>query len=528
MEDDIQDPITPFGNPDGARASLEEITKGFVPFSGLAQWGGLSTAENDRSARVIVGRKGSGKTLYLRRLHANAVLDKSLHADSISQEVPTTTNIVKFCQWFPKDVLTEQWREMWRRAILRSLASHLLRNTVFSAYVSPEQQRRLTADYTDILRPGGRGFMAHVSIYSQVDEIINAHQSARDVEKYFNRPSWAELETVIGEVIADCPPMCFYLDAVDEEFGHAPMYWLHCQKGLFYQTMRLLRDSQLGARLHVAISMRDLVLASVYRSEHQTRYRGEPHIRVLTWNRKAIEYFLSHKLHGLDERWFRIQGGNVKSVSTWLGINDIENKRRNVRESLLLYLLRHTRLLPRDIVILGNRLCHALAGQPNSTDLEELIRRTVSDTARVFGNEQITICANELVALSIPRSAAAHGYVETYTAAKEFVRGVADDLKRLISLIGVDRFGAERLRDAQSLAGTLFESGENVFSMLWTNGLIGYVDNVRPEQYVFYSEDHMDEFYLPDKATYVFHPILIDAVGIESVDDRPIVPFATE
>jgi hypothetical protein len=64
--------------------------------------------------------------------------------------------------------------------------------------------------------------------------------------------------------------------------------------------------------------------------------------------------------------------------------------------------------------------------------------------------------------------------------------------------------------------------------MLWTNGLIGYVDNVRPEQYVFYSEDHMDEFYLPDKATYVFHPILIDAVGIESVDDRPIVPFATE
>ena len=50
----------PFGIPDGARASLNG---NFVTFPSEAQ--GLSTRPNDFRARIIVGRKGAGKTLYL-------------------------------------------------------------------------------------------------------------------------------------------------------------------------------------------------------------------------------------------------------------------------------------------------------------------------------------------------------------------------------------------------------------------------------------------------------------------------------
>ena len=102
-------------------------------------------------------------------------------------------------------------------------------------------------------------------------------------------------------MIGRCKPIYFYLDAVDEEFSHAPMYWLRCQEGLFYQVMRLLRDHRLGGRLHVVVCIRDIVMSSVYRSEHAPRYYNEPHIRVLTWDRGSLLYLLEHKLQRLPQ-----------------------------------------------------------------------------------------------------------------------------------------------------------------------------------------------------------------------------------
>ena len=59
---------------------------------------------------------------------------------------------------------------------------------------------------------------------------------------------------------------------------------------------------------------------------------------------------------------------------------------------------------------------------------------------------------------------------------------------------------------------------------------VGYVNGGRSgEQFVFYSEDKRDDFHLPlNRQTYVFHPILIDAVGIRSVGTRPVIPFDGE
>ena len=328
--------LTPFGSPDGSRANLEDITKGFVNFGNPSAWGGLSTPPDDLTARVLVGRKGSGKTVYLRRLRAHAVLEKSLYADNIQQDLPTTENVVKYCQWFPKDILTEKWMDLWRKAILRSLTSHILCNKHLSSHTDTESRRRLSVDFKDLIRP----YTAHVSVYSQVNEIINDHYSRPSVEKFLAKPTWNELETVLADVLSGSPPICFYLDAVDEEFAHAPMYWLRCQKGLFYQTMRFVRDSQLGSRLHLIICMRDIVLASVFKSEHQTRYRGEPHIRILSWNRRSIQYFLEQKLTQLDDRLFAGDCKNGKTPSAWLGIKEVKHLSRGGTEPIMQYLLR--------------------------------------------------------------------------------------------------------------------------------------------------------------------------------------------
>jgi len=55
-----------------------------------------------------------------------------------------------------------------------------------------------------------------------------------------------------------------------------------------------------------------------------------------------------------------------------------------------------------------------------------------------------------------------------------------------------------------------------------------YVDTkTKTKPSVFFSEDRIDEFYLPtDKEEYVFHSSVIDAVGIKAIGKRPVVVAA--
>ena len=52
-----------------------------------------------------------------------------MYADVPRRESARPTELViRTCQWFSNSVLTEKWMELWRIAILRSLASHVLMN----------------------------------------------------------------------------------------------------------------------------------------------------------------------------------------------------------------------------------------------------------------------------------------------------------------------------------------------------------------------------------------------------------------
>lgn len=515
---------SPFGNPDGSRASIFEIQKNFIAFGGSSVWEGLATRSDDLTARVIVGRKGSGKTIYLRCLQAYASDQESLYADQIQQSLPSTENIIKFCQFFDESILTEKWMILWHNAILRSVLSHLMHSKKLREYIDLETIETISKKYKSIIRDFG----TKLSIYSQVSEIIRQHNTGNQITKYLEDPLWMELESIIGDIIKNCPPICLYVDAVDEEFAHAPMYWHRCQKGLFYQTMRLLRDSKLGGRLHIIICIRDLVMSSVYKSEHRTRYHKEPHIRILNWDKEAIKYFFQEKIRSLDDKYFKGDSGrDGKNISTWLGTASIYNSTRSAEENILDYLLRHTRLLPRDIVILGNSLCQSLERAKlflEEKTTEQIIRDTISGVAMFLGNEQLTICGNQLASNSMPAHAARHGYSKVYTGNQEYIRGVTDDLKLLISCIGKDKFTRDELEIAHNQAKELFGDGSDPLSVLWQNGLLGYQKNHDDnESAVFYSESKMDEFQIPfDKKYYYFHSSLIDAVNINPVGSQPV------
>lgn len=515
------DPEGPFGTPDGSRATLKDLLAEFVDFDGNSAYGSLAMKASDAKVRVIVGKLGAGKTVYMRRLQSFQTKQDSVYADQPQTSVPPTDVIVKVCQWFANQLLTEKWERLWNRAILRSTASHLLCQHQLKPYLTDQQEAELRHRYRRLLDDYERPR----SVYSQLRQIINEANSANHLTKYLEDPLWDDLEDLLAEVVSVCPPIFFYLDSVDDYFAHAPMYWLRCHEGLFLEVMRLLRDAKLGGRLHVVICIRDIAMSQILRSEHGPRYIGEPHIRLLTWNYEALRFLLDRKLRRLPEDCFVAGTGDGRSIEAWLGSSKIRNVARNVDEQLNDYILRHTRRIPRDLVTLGNELC-AESRRYRASGAKavppEVIRRVVSRCARRSGNSQLAQCANQIASDMMPSDAAFRDYSQVYTSTQAYINQVDDQLRHLIQRIGVDRFPRESLDQLRDSANTQWDSRSDLPSVLWQNGLLGYVGEDGTT--AFYSIGAADEFAPPEATTYVFHPCLIDSLGINWSGADPVRP----
>ncbi len=505
------DPVGPFGNPDGSRADIEDLISEFVDFGGNPAYGHLATRANDSMVRVIVGKLGAGKTVYLRRLQDFQAHQDSVYADVPQQSLPKTEVIVKACQWFSDQVLVEKWMQIWERAIMRSLASHLLCRPELRQQLRDDQIDELEQVYARLLDD----FRRPRSIYTQVRDVINQRKTAHQLSTYLDDPLWDDLEDLLGEVVGQCKPIYFYLDAVDEEFSHAPMYWLKCQEGLFHQVMRLLRDHKLGGRLHVVVCIRDIVMSSVYRSEHAPRYYNEPHIRVLTWDRGSLLYLLGQKLQRLPPSLLMQRATNgPPTIRDWLGV-DGQWPGPDGDGTIEDYLFGHTRLIPRDIISLGNELSEEVLRQKQAARdglSPAVLQGVVQRCAKRFGDSQLAQCANQISSDLMPANAALHDYSELFTSTQAYISGVQEDVRSFVRMIGVDRFSRGDLAALQEVADLHFEKATNLASVLWQNGLLGYLDEDGRRR--FYSMGDVEQFHFPpDLGTYVLHPCLVYAVG---------------
>jgi hypothetical protein len=422
------DPVGPFGNPDGSRADIEDLISEFVDFGGNPAYGHLATRANDSMVRVIVGKLGAGKTVYLRRLQDFQAHQDSVYADLPQQGLPKTEVIVKACQWFSDRVLVEKWMQIWARAIVRSLVSHLLCRPELRYQLRGEQAAEIEQSYRRLLGD----FRRPRSIYSEVRDII----------------------------------------------------------------------------YHI-------VMSSVYRSEHAPRYYNEPHIRVLNWDRGSLLYLLGQKLDRLPPSLLMRQAASgPATIHDWLGVNGhwpgpdgdgtIED-----------YLLSHTRLIPRDIISLGNELSEEVLRQKQAghqglppAALQGMVQRC----AKRFGDAQLAQCANQISSDLMPLNAALHDYSELFTSTQAYISGVQEDVRSFVRMIGVDRFSRGDLVALQEVADLHFEKATDLPSVLWQNGLLGYVDETGRRR--FYSMGDVEEFHFPPEVgTYVLHPCLVHAVG---------------
>jgi hypothetical protein len=526
-------PRYPFGNPDGARADIREVLHGFVGLHDEAFQSALGDPAEDLSARLIVGRLGAGKTMYLRRAFASAEADQATYADAIRNDLPRTEEIIDVTHRLQTSDPGETWSEIWRCAILRALATHLIFVPALRQAVPPIAVGHIEEDFRPLLgRPS-----APRSPYDEVAAIIRKHGSRTALDRYLKHPRWPDLRHHLAQALRSSPPVYFHLDALDDRFTQAPMYWLKFQEGLFLRVVDLLRDADFGGRLHVVACIRDVVYSHVLRSENAGRYGDEPHIRVLDWNLDAIRELLNVKIARLGA--FHRMDPSVPGVPGWLGVTEIENPSRGIVEPIESYLLRHTRLLPRDVVKLGNSLCREIAkakGEGATALAPETIRAIVDGSASSFANIQLEASSNQIAADLMPANAVADHYADVYLADRAYQRGIAEELRAIVGAVGRDRFDGLQLevalREAQRRFAqhvrpeALDDVGRQVLDVLWQQGLIGYqakresFDDVR-----FFARSDVNDFHLPlNRQAYVFHSCVTHAVPIEPIG--PPVPPA--
>jgi hypothetical protein len=501
---------SPFGDPDAARVSLGDLGRTYVSVGNLE-----AEASALARARIVVGRKGAGKTLWLRRLHARAASERSVYAADIDFAPPTTSEIVGLASNVRPELRTEVWSTVWRVALLRSVVSHM-----------QDQAPRWGGQSNELLLKFPRlwpQFTSATSPSSQVRAVLHEHRSWQGLLSYMNDPEWDQAQAAIGELLEGWPPMYFFIDALDEEFRHSPAHWMTFQKGLFYRVMNFLRDPRLGGRLHVVVGLRDVAFHSVLRTEHASRYRETSALQLLQWDAQRMRALLSEKVRGLDDSVL-MRPDQSPSVEGWLGLSRVRDHYRNADEEVASYLLRHTRLVPRDLVVMGNALCARTAQAVRAGDShvsERALRDVVAGTARLFGREQLAICATEIAADLLPDAVPEFG---DYTAfdvpgGNSYVEGVSATLSRCLQEVGVDRFGQEHLR---ALAARLEDELPHTTALtaLWHNGLIGYAEESSD---VFFTETSDPDFGLPDdRQQYVLHPMALYALsGIRSTVPNP-------
>ena len=529
----------PFGNPDASRT---DVIEDYIAIRGASL---EISAKGGFHRRVIIGRKGAGKTFFLKTLRLLIEQDQSswlIHLEANTLTAQFVSELTRDARsnsapllerGLLSDIRAEArdfWFHCWEKAILFG-TFRLFETNAKSA------ERKLGTPLGKRLAHFFKDYPFTPSPIAAIKAICDTSNglSSRQV---LNLAIWDELRGFLSEALLDIPPIVFFIDALDDNFDAAPDAWLDCQHGLFRCIFSLLsKPDNISNRLHVLSTLREVVFSSLLNSEHASRYLTDSHVAYITWDDSAACEFLRRKL---DKA---IQQGKIKPLaqggqsltSSWLGFNEVENVAAEMREEVVEYIVRHTRLLPRDIVIMGNaieegRLDRISRGLPMTNGK---LRQIVSNVARQLARETVYLSGTEYIS-SFDYMAETLSYEEldslansdrerVHRVVEEVKTNLADRIEELIRSVGKQFFTSDELDTALKTNGFIPEgrwsSGADFFSIsniLYRHGLILYQvsEAGKPKWRACWKDLPVnDPAVLPREALlFRFHPFLSDLV----------------
>ena len=201
---DLVHAAAPFGAPDGATGDLREVEAHFIEVEQDLAAHGLASRPDDRMVRVFVGKKGVGKTTYLRRFQASASDESSVFAAAREASPPSTDDVVRVCGYLRRDSLAETWQMIWRRAIQRSVVTNLLPRPQPRPYLTDEVEERLSSPDLTALTPTSR---VPTGVYAEVSAILGQAHTRHQLGGYLHHDRWPEIEYWLTEALRDAPPI---------------------------------------------------------------------------------------------------------------------------------------------------------------------------------------------------------------------------------------------------------------------------------------------------------------------------------
>ncbi len=518
---EIYDHSGPFGDAEASNVDFHKLRNSFINLTSLQ----TQTIDEtlDTSARVIVGRKGSGKTLYLRFIQdhyrrQNSENENSVYITDIDNKPPDSELITKITSWFEKDdnKADETWRGIWKMVILRTTYCHLFYSKTLDKYVSKREKSEFFSKYSKILPK----IKAPTSIFNQLTNLLSNFNSLKDLQSFMFLEEWGPFEYELNLLIKSSPPIYFFIDQLDDDFSHAPYEWLKCQYGLFAAMFRFIRSNTLGGRLHIIACIRELVYAYILHTQDGSKYLSEPKIKVLRWDYNLAKHFIDKKVEFLDDCYFK-NSQIEKTTQNFFGISELNLSRNGgYTEKIHSYILRHTMLMPRDIINIGNIYNEKCKTSLDSFDNENALKDAVKYVARQIAKEQSIIASILISTRWIYNGVVENGTLAVYTD-DAMINSINSNLCKMILYIGEDRFTGRKLNSTiKNYKKFGFEEFDQPFNALFLSGLIGYIetDSDKNEKEVFFSESRNTQFSLPlYKKNYVFHSSLIDYLNIKAI-----------
>ncbi len=494
---------TPFGSPDAANDGAPPPPFELAELSAYAR---MAASGFDPLARVLVGRMGTGKTRYLIELRKLMAGEGVCELTEIEADLPNLTAVTRLAEdLHPNPVeRAETWRKIWERSIVSATMSWMS---------------------TD-------GSTQRMLIYSEFARILRDYPTLHALRDYLDSPDWDVANREFEQALAGrSQPLCFFLDAVEEDSAHAPLYWLWCQKGLVTQVLKYARKQVLADKLRIFLCIRDQTWRQLQQTISSARLEQHPVVRVLKWDAHLVADFLGQKISRLPPEYLmQMPSGSTRAsdlVAAWLGTEEIANDTRGVGEDITKYILRHTRLIPRDIVTMGNLLARETFAAKRRGESElspERIRRAVAESARLSAAEELQWCGLEIVSKQL---AAAQSTKERRSIApdEDAAARATDQLKTLLRGIGQDTFTNERFLAFEADAKAAFGASIAFAPLLWRHGLVGWGSSTEGP-FGFSLRATLMPLDQPPSGNYVaMHPMLIDALPVDAEGKTPVVPF---
>lgn len=547
-------PDAPLGEEDAARR--RDVGAVFVDVRTLIRQPHLNTTDI-KSIKIVVGKKGSGKTHILKYIEEQSSLTREvLHCALSDNTIPNFLED-QFRDRTDRPYARSKWSKFWRIVISLSVLTSFLsvkpprpRRVATSKFLiergTPVEQCRpdewrttrslLVAHFRDRYFPARSGFGLDTIQDSMLPTAVmyRLFQSIRSVQSLDTLLDGVDVDSLEGEVASLAKgyrPFHVIIDGVDDVSWKQPRIWLEFQVGLFDATFFYNQALRSSDQIYITVAIRNFVFLTAMQSQFADRVRQ---LLSLNWNPKSAMAFLDRRMRQIAGKAFADADklNCERPLSAWLGFKDIVATRRSKSEPVEQYFLRHTRLSPRNIIRLFN-----LIAQEKNRCIEEGIkfdrsgfRQVVAQVSVDVAEMMIKTAAEEVIALipeaseSTSRSRRSEGLItwvvgciedaitdigtEAITA-DEFEFLIEDILQRLVD---VEKLDAAELSDRRAL----------IELILWRCNLIAYWSERRsPPGWVFSWSPREDR--KPKKPKRVgFHSSLIDKCDLEVSKYGPV------